>query len=365
MSAPPRTPSPRVLHILPSDVGGGAQVAARALRDRLDGPDRSHRTLAIFDLSQGVLAPDYELLCRSGRLRRMGYDPRVARRLKTKLEELAPGVVVAHGAEPLQYCVSAKPRGSRLIYHQIASTDDVLKTRLHTARHRRLVRAADQVVAISEELAAEAMTHFDLDPAKVVVIPNGRDPAHYRCADHRQSPVGLIYQAQMTAPKRPLWFVEVVRRLVDQGHHVEGTMVGDGPLLPQVCQAVGDLPVDVLGRCAPTEIPKRLAAAQILVFPGEPSGEGMPGAFVEAGLAGLPVVTTHVPGATTVVRHGTTGWIAPAHDLDRLVAHTAALVADPPQRAEMGMAARDRCLQHFTVDVTANVWSQLIRNVAG
>ena len=42
----------------------------------------------------------------------------------------------------------------------------------------------------------------------------------------------------------------------------------------------------------------------------------MPGVLIEAGFAGLPVVTTEVPGARTVIEDGVTGFVVGVDDLD-------------------------------------------------
>ncbi len=82
----------------------------------------------------------------------------------------------------------------------------------------------------------------------------------------------------------------------------------------------------------------------------------MPGVLIEAGLAGLPVVTTDVPGARDVIDDGTTGSVVPIGDFDGLVAATAALVDDPARRARLGAAARARCEARFGLDASVQQW---------
>jgi len=49
------------------------------------------------------------------------------------------------------------------------------------------------------------------------------------------------------------------------------------------------------------------------------------GVLIEAGLSGIPVVATDVPGVRTIVRDGETGFIVDVDDMQNLVA--------PPQIA--------------------------------
>lgn len=353
-----RSTGPLVVHVLPRDMARGAQVFARALRDRLDGASGDHRTLTLFLGPPGALQPDHQLDVRPNWLRRAGFDPYVAYQLRRALAALAPAVVVAHGGEPLKYCVPARPAYSGLVYYKIGSSQAAARSRLRSWWHRRLLQSADQVVAISDDLAVEAETVFGVEPDKVTTIPNGRNPDLYKVADHPADgdPVQLIYVGHLEPAKRPLWFVEVIRRVLAVEPATRAVMVGDGPMLGAVRQATKGVPIQVLGRR--DDVPDLLAESHVLVSPS--AREGMPGVFVEAGLSGLPVVTTEVAGASAVIDPGVTGHIVPEDDLDQLAERTAELVADPASRRLMGQAARRRCHEHFTLDSIAQRWSQLL-----
>lgn len=346
-----------VLHVLPRDLARGAQVFARELRDRLDGDAVQHRTVSLFEGSPAALRPDHRLDHPAGRLRRLGFDPRVVLGLRRLIAEFGPGVIVAHGGESLKYCLAARPRSSKLVYHRIGiSQGGLAGPRL--GLHRRLVRSADLVVAVSDDVADEAHTVLGADPARTVVIPNGRDPGPFRPAGHDGPEVRLAFVGHLAPTKRPLQFVEIVRRVAEAVPEVTAVMVGDGPLLGQVREAAGDLPIDVLGRR--DDVPAILVRSSVLVVPSAPDGEGMPGVCIEGGLAGLPVVTTDVPGAGTVVDDGETGYVVAPTDLDKLAARTVELAADQALRRRMGEAARRRCLSRFTLETAGRSWSRTL-----
>jgi glycosyltransferase involved in cell wall biosynthesis len=92
------------------------------------------------------------------------------------------------------------------------------------------------------------------------------------------------------------------------------------------------------------------------VFPSLPTGEGMPGVLIEAGLTGLPVVATSAPGVSTIVEDGATGFVVGVEDLAAMVDATARLAEDPALRARMGAAARQRCEARFSIDAVASCW---------
>jgi len=68
---------------------------------------------------------------------------------------------------------------------------------------------------------------------------------------------------------------------------------------------------------------------------------------LEAGGAGRPVVASRVGGLPEIVRHEETGLLVPPHDAPALARTTERLLSDPSLRRRLGMAARQRVLNHF------------------
>jgi glycosyltransferase involved in cell wall biosynthesis len=71
--------------------------------------------------------------------------------------------------------------------------------------------------------------------------------------------------------------------------------------------------------------------------------------LLEGAAAGLPLVTTDVPGCRDAVRPGVTGTVVPVKDADALAAAILALVDDPERRRTMGAAARVDAVERFSV----------------
>ena len=89
----------------------------------------------------------------------------------------------------------------------------------------------------------------------------------------------------------------------------------------------------------------------------------MPGVLIEAGLAGLPTVTTDVPGARDVIDDGATGFVVPVDDFTSMAAAASKLVSSAELRAQLGSAARQRCLEHFTLDASAMAFDRLVESL--
>jgi glycosyltransferase involved in cell wall biosynthesis len=167
-----------------------------------------------------------------------------------------------------------------------------------------------------------------------------------------------VFHAHHPDTKRPGRFVDLVRALRAEGAAVEGTLAGDGPLLDALRSSARDAGVRVAGRV--DDVPALLAASDVFVFPSIADGEGMPGVLIEAGLAGLPAVATAVPGASSVVDDGATGFVVPVDDADALLRATRKLGHDAALRRDFGAAARARCETHFSLDASIEEWRALL-----
>jgi glycosyltransferase involved in cell wall biosynthesis len=100
------------------------------------------------------------------------------------------------------------------------------------------------------------------------------------------------------------------------------------------------------------------------VFPSRPTGEGLPGVLVEAGLSGLPIVSTDVPGATTVIRDGHTGMIV-EDSVPAMATAVGRLLDEPGLRASLGEAARGHCESTFSLDLIAQEWRNALQQLLG
>jgi glycosyltransferase involved in cell wall biosynthesis len=348
-----------VVHVIPSPRGRGAQRAARILVDRLNqlGPPR-HRLLALYDGPPEV-DTDLSLAHASKRGRPAeGFDPRLARRLRTTLREMHPAAVVAHGGEAMKYVLPAViGTGTPLVYCVIGTYAGPARN-LHVRMWKRIMAAASLVVAVGHEVAEECTGRFGARRERVVEIPNGRDPSLFHPRHQPAGPPILIFVAALTAQKRPHRFVEVVQRLRATDRSFRAMMVGDGPLAATVGPLAEAEGIEVLG--ARSDVPDLLGAADVFLFTSLPAGEGMPGVLIEAGLSGLASVSTRVPGAAEVIHDGVTGLVvedtptAMAEAVGRLLDH-------PDQRSSMGAAAQSRCESEFNLDLMARRWQAALR----
>lgn len=350
---------PLVLHVIPTRRARGGQREARALADRLDRPgERAHRVLSLFAGHDEVRA-DLALDLPGGDASAVGFEPRTVVPLRRCLSATDPTVVVAHGSEPLKYLVAAmgfRPRP--LAYYAIGTYSGSTRP-AQLALWRFLMRRPDVVAAEGSEVADECVRRFGLAPERVVLTPNGRDPAVFHPPARRgDGPPTLAFVGALTEGKRPERFVEVVAELRAAGRRFRAVLVGDGPRREALAEAAEAAGVELLGHRS--DVAEVLRQADVFVFPSAPEGEGMPGVLIEAGLSGLPVVASAVPGVASVLAEGETGFVVGADDTAGMVAAAARLLDDPTLAATMGAAARARCAARFTLEAVGEAWQRVL-----
>jgi glycosyltransferase involved in cell wall biosynthesis len=277
------------------------------------------------------------------------------------LGDVDPAVVVAHGSEPLKYLVPAMLAHRRPLAYYAIGTYSGAHGRAQEWLWKLLLHRPDVIVAEGHEVRAECIARFGVAGRDVVFVPNGRDPTEFRPADQPKppTPTRVVFVGALTDGKRPERFLDVVRTLRARGVHLDAAVVGAGPLYDRMVARAESAGVELLG--ARSDVPDLLRQADILVFPSLPSGEGMPGVLIEAGLSGLATVATDVPGVRSVVHDGVTGFVVGTEDVDAMVRSVARLVDDVELRTSMGRAARAHCTAHYSVDVVARAWSDVLQ----
>jgi glycosyltransferase involved in cell wall biosynthesis len=212
----------------------------------------------------------------------------------------------------------------------------------------------------------QAATVIALNPADAECLPPGcrlhrlvpfLDPSPYRAAgaardDHR----GALAESLGLDAGRPwltavammrsgdklesyLLLARALRRLKTNAWYL--IVAGDGPARGAV-EAAFDWAVPgqvhFVGETNLADLPALYAASDLLVWPAINEAFGM--ALLEAQACGLPVVAGLSGGTGEMVRHGETGLLSAAGDLDGFAGNLARLLRDSGLRAEMAMAAR-------------------------
>ncbi|HEX5365634.1 MAG TPA: glycosyltransferase, partial [Acidimicrobiales bacterium] len=316
-------------------------------------------------------------------LGRRALAPATLRALRHRARGAA--VVVAHGSRTLPATVLALAGRRRpVVYRSIGDPRAWAGGAARRGRTRALLHRTAAVTALWPEAADAIHALYGVPLSRLHVIPNGvpasRDPAPGPggtghggtghgggggAADRARllarAHLGLAPEATVVAVVGALTPEKRVADAVAAVAGVEGAtllVVGDGPQRPALerrARALGDR---VLFTGVVPGTAGVLAASDVVLSAS--ATEGMPGALIEAGLAGLPVVATAVGGVPTVVRDGETGLLVPPGDVAGLAD---ALTRALDRRVELGAAARAHCLASFEIGAVAERWAAVLRSV--
>ena len=178
-----------------------------------------------------------------------------------------------------------------------------------------------------------------------------------------KSTVQCAFIGRVTQIKCPDRFLDVVTEIQKRGVELEFFMAGDGELL-DICReriTSEQLPVKVLGW--QSDIEKVLAAADIVLLTSD--SEGTPLSLIQAGMAGLPVVTTRVGSIPEVVLDGITGIIT-SLEVKEIADALEKLANSNELRAQMGARAQEFTLANFGVKRLVHdhekLYKKLLRN---
>jgi glycosyltransferase involved in cell wall biosynthesis len=201
---------------------------------------------------------------------------------------------------------------------------------------------------------------FELMPPGLEIneLPNIKDAQGFYGLPPQVLQCALI--GRVTRIKRPDRFLDVVAEVKKRRIKIEFLLAGDGELL-EACReriAAEELPVKVLGW--QSNIERVLAASDIVILTSD--NEGTPLSLIQAGMAGLPVVTTNVGSIPEIVMDGITGIITSV-DVMAMADALEKLAGDAGLRTRMGSAAQEFTLSNFGVDRLVRDHEQLYKKL--
>lgn len=371
----------RILHLVATGKRRGAEVFASDLVRALDHEGVSQHVAVIRGDELEVVfdAPCAFLGDGGGVLPGVGISPRALRNLRALIRAYEPNVMQAHGGEALKYATSILGRrGPLVVYRRIGGAPRRLTGGIRRTAYGALIRRADRIVAVAEDVRRETVNLFHVAPHKVLTIPNGvdltrltvtksRDEMRRALGIPRGTPV-IVSMGAITWEKDPLAHLRVTARVLRDVGEVAHVWMGDGPMREELRMASVDEGLDgrllMLGNR--TDVADVLSAADVLLFASRADGmEGMPATVIEAGIAGIPVAGYAVAGVPEVVIDGTTGFLVPPGDIDGLAERVVKLLGDEKGRRVIGESARKRCLARFDIRTVASSYLSLYEEMVG
>ncbi len=364
----PHDKSPiRVMRIIARMNVGGPAVQVSGLMRGFNGTEFDHRLYTGFcaideadyldSVATDVKANRIEGLGRRVSLR---GDIRAFLSLVKVIREFKPHIIHTHTAKAgflgrlaslvsLQKSVRVHTFHGHLLNGYFGS----LKRTLVVIAEKFLALITQQLLAVGDKVRQDLLEagigskeKFGLMPPGLAIgnLPSKNDALVFFGLNHERLQCAFI--GRVTQIKCPDRFLDVVSEVKKRSIGLDFFMAGDGELL-EVCRdriIAENLPVKVLGW--QSNIEKVLSAADIVVLTSD--NEGTPLSLIQAGMAGLPVVSTNVGSVPEVVLDNVTGLIT-SLDVQEIADALEKLVSDKALRAQLGIEAQEFTLANFAV----------------
>jgi glycosyltransferase involved in cell wall biosynthesis len=294
-----------------------------------------------------------------------GFSFRLIRDLASALRKERADVLHAHNALVLHYGIMAA---------RLAGVPVVVNTRhggnLNWDPRREFIWShsvprTDGVVFVSEGVRDFFVTRTSISRRNTHVIYNGVDLSKF--AGRRANPgrdrsrfrfgvVGRLWPAKDHAGLTRA-FGLIAKALPGSELHI----LGDGPCRKDITEVAASLGITdrVILHGASLDVAGFLCNLDLFVLSS--LDEGLPIVMMEAMLAGLPIVSTRLPGLTEVAPEGSVAWYCPAGQPDKL-AELMMQAAHSPDLSTMGETAY-RLAQSFGIGDACRRYEQVFEQI--
>ena len=357
----------RVMRIIARMNVGGPAVQVSGLMRGFDRAEFDHRLYTGFcaideaDYLDSV-ATDIKAMRIDGLGRRVSLrgDIRAFLSLVKAIREFKPNIIHTHTAKAgflgrLASLVSLQKsvRVHTFHGHLLNGYFGTFKRTLVVVAEKALAFATQQLLAVGNKVRQDLLDagigskeKFGLMPPGLAIgnLPSKNDALTFFGLNNER--VQCAFIGRVTQIKRPDRFLDVVSEIKKRNISLDFFIAGDGELLEACRERIiaEDLSVKVLGW--QSNIEKVLSAADIVVLTSD--NEGTPLSLIQAGMAGLPVVSTNVGSVPEVVLDNITGLIT-SLDVQEIADALEKLFTDKALRERLGHAAQEFTLANFGV----------------
>ncbi|MDX8458850.1 glycosyltransferase family 4 protein [Mesorhizobium humile] len=175
----------------------------------------------------------------------------------------------------------------------------------------------------------------------------------------------VMFVGRLTRQKGIPTLLEAVPRILKERPNARFILVG--PRMSEGPFAVAKADIDryaphVLALGPRTDIPALLGMADLFAFPTQ-YREGIPRVLLEAGLAGLPIVASRMPGCNDVVEDGWNGYLVAPRDVNGFASRIIDLLSDRARAKTMGDRSVGFVRERFALSGVVDQYCDLYRRI--
>ena len=256
----------------------------------------------------------------------LGPDLRVIPKLRRLFREWRPQI-----AHAFRFTANTYGRIGAILARVpiVIATEHVLEHKSLTSRiiDMSLGRFTDQMVVVTKEIADQVHAEHHLSRSRIRLIEEGIDLDRFAWEERqtrfeeasllkRRFKVGIV--ARLAPQKEHLVFLDAIRRAKEDRPEIQGIVVGDGALRPELEKWVSDhqMQKDIEFWGFREDLPN--VFRELDLFTMSSGWEGLPLALLDAAASGLPFVCTSVGGIQEIFQDGVHGRLVSPGDSSKL-----------------------------------------------
>ena len=224
-----------------------------------------------------------------------------------------------------------------LAYYNLQNLEPIVRAIL-----RRLYLRCDAIVAPSESMASvlraqrmnRDITIWTRGVDRDQFNPERRDMEWRRSVGIGDDEFVVLFLGRIVMEKALDVFSDAMDVLAEKGVKHRVLVVGEGPARPWLEERLPD--AVYAGHLSGDDLARAVASADVLLNPSVTEAFG--NVTLEAMASGLPVIAVNATGATNLVTHGVTGFLAEPGDYETIADELATYGRDPRVRRKHGQA---------------------------
>ncbi len=239
--------------------------------------------------------------------------------------------------------------------------------------HRRIVvknlKRADKLAATSSAMAGQIVSLTGIPRDEIAVTPFGVDLEQFKFTDRSSRKDSKIVIGTVKGLKHVYGIDTLLRAFNELRKTTEVSpelmIYGDGSEEAKLKSLAEELKLDGsvrwMGRIPNKKVPEALEGMDIFACFSRQESFGV--AAVEAMATGLPVAATDCPGFCEVIEDGSSGFIGPVEDHQKLSELLGRLVSNPALRADMGRKGRKIAEERYNWNENVTHMEKIFRDV--
>lgn len=289
----------------------------------------------------------------------LDYSHTLSHALLTSFRENSVDVVLAEYGPTAVSVMNACKQGQIPLVVHFHGYDASLKSVLtqYSDDYRTLFKFAEKIIVVSKKMQS-TLTEMGADAKKIVRTACAPDDSFFKITPNYASK-NFLSIGRFVDKKAPYYTVLAFSRIAKNFPEARLIMVGEGSLLnatKNVARSTGVLDqIDFVGAQSPEIIREYLANSiayvQHSVTAENGDSEGTPVAILEAGAAGLPLVSTKHAGIADTILHEKTGFLVDEHDVASMSHFMGRLLAEPGLAEKLGKASKEHTWENYRMSI--------------